>query len=130
MALVIVVPIIGIMIATFLNVGNSWNLKEDTLEIKAWPISESINLSSISVTLVEDSSSWKPVLRENGYGSPGLSSGWFKLENGNEAIVFKHSESSKILIVFSNERYYLIIHPGVEELYQELIIRGVKQGVM
>jgi hypothetical protein len=101
---------------------------DDKLELNTWSVAEQIELSSISMQLVDSSSLWQPELRENGYGTPGLSSGWFRLKNGKSALLFRHDYSLKMLLLCSNSGYYVISHPGVENLYQNLLEKGVKQN--
>lgn len=38
--------------------------------------------------------------------------------------------SPKTLVLLSNDRYYLLTHPGIERLYQELVARGVKRDAL
>lgn len=110
-------------------VGTGWILRDNMLEIKAWPTSTTINLSLANVALVDDSSAWQPAIRTYGYGSPGLRTGYFKLRNGQEAMVFYYLKDSKILVLQLNDSYYLLAHPGVEELYKKLLTMGVKTSV-
>ncbi|MBO8181627.1 MAG: hypothetical protein H0Z28_02400 [Archaeoglobus sp.] len=48
--------------------------------------------------------------------------GYFKLKNGIKAVVFRYKHSDEFVVINSSGKYYVIIHPGVEELYRE--IRG------
>jgi len=73
--------------------------------------------------LVDTSGPWQPVWRTYGYGTPGLSAGWFRLRNGEKAVVFYHLTPAKMLLLFSKGHIYVVAHPGVERLYQELAAR-------
>lgn len=72
LGLVIVIPLLAMLVVSLTNAGDGWRLEDDKLIIKA--------------ALVDTSGPWQPVLREKGFGSPGLSTGWFKLQNGNKAV--------------------------------------------
>lgn len=117
-----------VFVAPWQSVGAGWQLGEDELTLTAWPVSETIELARMKIMLTDSGDAWKPILRTNGYGTPGLSTGWFKLANGEKAAVFYHAGSDKMLVIQANERYYLIAHPGVGELYQYLIAKGVEKG--
>lgn len=79
---------------------------------------------------MESSSPWRLVVRTNGYGTPGLCTGWCKLANGEKAVVFRHLRPNRMVVLESEGRYYVLAHPGVEELYRLLLARGVKQGAL
>lgn len=119
-----------IFAAPLLSVGSGWQLGENELTIEAMPVTDTIAFSQMKIMLTDPKGPWKPVLRTNGYGTPGLSTGWFKLANGKKAVVFYHTGASKVLIVSAQERYYLIAHPGVERLYNNLIRKGVEKNVL
>jgi len=105
--------------------GAGWQLTNDTLKIKT-STRITLNLKSLNVGLAENTSLWKPVIRTNGFGSPGLETGWFKLANGKKAIVFQHLSSSKMVVIVNGNDCYVLSHPGVEKLYNALISKGVK----
>lgn len=67
------------------------------------------------------------MMRTNGYGTPGLTTGWCKLANGKKAVVFRHLRPEKMVVIEAGSRYYIIRHPGVEKLYDALIARGAAQ---
>lgn len=130
LGLVIVIPLLTMLVVSLTNAGSGWRLEDDKLIIKASPVSDTIDLPPTKAALVDTSGPWQPVLREKGFGSPGLSTGWFKLQNGNKAVVFRHMTSPKTLVLLSNDHYYLLTHPGIERLYQELVARGVKRNAL
>ncbi|HHW43793.1 MAG TPA: hypothetical protein GXX25_08295, partial [Desulfotomaculum sp.] len=68
--------------------------------------------------------------RTYGYGTPGLTTGWCKLANGEKAVVFRHLHPGRMVVLELEGRYYVLTHPGVEELYSALLARGVKQGAL
>lgn len=117
-----------ILIPPTLNSGAGWVLDGDTLLLNARPVSVPIKLSKTTMMFVDYYGDWQPTLRTSGYGTTGLSTGWFKLKNGEKAVVFRHMYSNKALILKTEERYYLISHPQIELLYQSLLERGVRSN--
>ncbi|MGO0121744.1 hypothetical protein [Desulfothermobacter acidiphilus] len=114
---------ITILAGTYTGSG-VW-LKDGVLEIKTGlgaPMA--IELKGTRVELVEAGGPWRPVLRTNGLGLPGLSTGYFKFANGKVALYFRHGEPSHEVVLESGGKYYVVAYPGVEKLYQELIARG------
>lgn len=107
--------------------GAGWQLTDGKLKIRAWPVATTLDVSAMRVALVESSSPWQPVMRTNGYGTPGLITGWCKLANGKKAVVFRHLRHDKMLVLEAGGRYYIVTHPGVEKLYETLIAQGAKR---
>lgn len=126
LAPVLIIPIATLLFMGYSNVGSGWQLNDDKLQIKAWPVEETIDLATAQIALEETSGPWKPAWRTNGYGTAGLGTGWFILQNGQEAVVFYHQTPTKILVLQSGEQYYLLAHPGVEELYGKIVGQGVE----
>lgn len=93
--------------------GSGWRLTDERLELKAWPVSTTLDLKGMRVALVDSSSPWRPVVRTNGYGTPGLTTGWCKLANGEKAVVFRHLRTDRMLVLEVGGRYYTLAHPGV-----------------
>ena len=124
----IVIPSLITFFALLPVNGSGWKFEEDELAVKAWPIKDSIKLSSVKTMINNVPGNWEPSRRTRGYGTPGLGTGWFKLRNGKEAVVFKHGFSTKVVVIYTNDRYYVFSHPGVEKLYNELIKRGAKMN--
>jgi len=123
-----IVPLITILLITgAARAGAGWQLKNDHLKIKTAAAPARLDLEKTSIMLTASPGPWQPVKRTNGYGTPGLTTGWCKLQNGKKAVVFRHLQSASVLVLISEGRYYVLAHPGVEELYYHLIARGVKQ---
>ena len=114
------------LISTWPLVGSGWCLNENILELKAPPISKAVHLNATNVSLVDASGAWRPTLRVNGHGRPGFATGWFRLENGQRAVVFRYLRPSKMVVLEYQGQYYIIQHPSVENLYDELLLRGAK----
>lgn len=125
-------PVIGPLLILFFlavslpQVGSGWRLTDGRLRLEAGPVS-TLDVTAMRVALVESSSPWRPVARTNGYDAARLSTGWYKLANGKEAVVFRHLRSGKMVVIETGGRYYIISHPGVEKLYAALIARGAAQ---
>lgn len=111
------------------EIGSGWQLKGDELLLKAPPSNASINLKSTRMALVPNSSDWTPESKANGIGIPGLDTGEFTLKNGKKAVVFSYLQTSEIVVLQYQDKYYEISYPGVQDLYKELTAYGVKVGV-
>jgi len=126
----ILVPFVIIMGVSWLEAGSGWRLENGKLIIKA-SVRATLDLAETRVALVESTGSWRPARKDGGFSASGLSMGWFKLKNGEKALVFRHLNSPVMVILESNNRYYVLSHPGVEELYQRLVNLGAqKDGVI
>jgi len=120
-------PLLLVFLMDISVVGSGWRLEDRKLIVKTSAGSETMDLQGIKVALADKSSPWRPVRRENGYGTPGLGTGWFRLKNGEKAVVFRHLNSPQMVVLEYNDRYYVISHPGVEELYQRLVDLGAQK---
>ncbi|SHJ36102.1 PH domain-containing protein [Propionispora hippei] len=129
--MLVLASVIIFLLAMFLvgvsNEGDGWQLSEQEIRIKAWPIEETADLKTVQIALVSPWSEWQPTLRTNGYSVPGLSTGWFKLRNGKKAAIFYHQNPPDMLLLKSGDTYYILAHPGVRELYMKLLQQGVKK---
>lgn len=125
---VFLIPLISIISVSHSLVGAGWELDNNQLKIISPPVSDTLILSQTEAQLVDTSDPWLPRIRTNGYGLPGLNTGLFKLKNNQQAIVFMHGIAAKSLILFANNRIYLISHPGVECLYKEAIRNGAQSA--
>ena len=119
------IPLVLIPLSIQGGIGSGWQLEQKHLKINAWLEHETLPLASIQIALQETAGPWQPIRRTYGYGTPGLSSGWFLLRNGTKAIVFRHLAPTQMVAIWSGERCYILAHLGVEELYRELVARGV-----
>lgn len=121
---VVIILAFNITILSYVACGGfGYELKDDMLEIKLikfFPIRDYVQLTNSEVMLTSDEV-WKPKMRIYGYAYPGLLMGYYKLNNGVKAVLFKHKDSDKFVVINSSGKYYVIIHPGVERLYEEII---------
>ncbi|MFZ5595655.1 MAG: hypothetical protein ACOY31_01425 [Bacillota bacterium] len=121
-----IMPIILMFLTDISQVGAGWRIENGKLMIKTYSGSDTLDIQNIKVSLADISSPWRPVTRINGYGTPGLGTGRYNLKNGKKAVVFRHMGSPQMVVLEYNNSYYVISHPGVEELYQSLIAQGAK----
>lgn len=126
-ALVVGVPVAALLGISLLHTGAGWQLTEKELQVKTgvWG-AESIELVQARVALVASTGPWEAKLRTGGLGLPGLSTGRFKFQNGEKATYFRHLHAPRRVVIESRGRYHVIAHPGVEELYKELVARGAQ----
>ena len=123
----LIIPVIAILLISKQYVGAGWVLLDNKLKLNTPPVSAEIDLNSAVISFVNSSGPWQPRIKLNGYGTPGVSIGLFKLQNGKKAIVFRHLYSENMLILKLPDKYYVIEHPNVEILFYELVKRGAKQ---
>ncbi len=105
-----------------LPLGWDWygyEVSDGKLHIKAWPVDEVVDLKNAKIILT-NSSEWRPKIRTFGEGATYLAMGYYKLENGVDAVVFRHKNSDSFVVINASGKYYVIIHPEVERLYKEI----------
>jgi hypothetical protein len=124
--LTIAIPVAASLVICLLHTGVGWQLADRELQVKtgAWT-GETITLAQARVALVESTGPWEAKWR-SGLGLPGLSTGRFRFQNGETATYFRHLDSPRRVVLESGGRYYVIAHPGVEKLYEELVARGAQ----
>lgn len=118
----VVIPLGGIS-----QIGSGWQLEQEQLQIKTniWS-SESVKLERAEVVLVDSIGPWRAT-QFRGFSLPGLYVGQARFQNGERASYFRHLESPQRVVLKVDDRYFVLAHPGVENLYRELVARGVKQ---
>lgn len=104
---------------------------EATLTLKAPLYGRSIDLPRIRfdearVVNVDSSSDVRPKLRTNGIGLPGLGVGWFKLANGERALVALSSRN-RVVYVPTDDGYSLLFSIERPEAFLEHAAR-MKRG--
>jgi hypothetical protein len=104
---------------------------EASLTLKAPFYGRSIDLPRIRfdearVVNVDSSSDVRPKLRTNGIGLPGLGVGWFKLANGERALVALSSRN-RVVYVPTDEGYSLLFSIERPEAFLEHAAR-MKRG--
>ena len=101
----------------------SIKVDETALTLKAPFYGRSIDLPRIRfeearVVNVDSSSDVRPTLRTNGIGLPGLGIGWFKLANGEKALVALSSRD-RVVYVPTDEGYSLLFSLERPEAFLE-----------
>ena len=76
-------------------VGDGWRLEGNKLTFKAWEEHTIIDLSVTRITLADTVVPWQPVRSTYRYGTPGLTAGWFALQNGKKSSDFLSPETVK-----------------------------------
>lgn len=127
LALGIAIPIAGLLGVSLLHTGAGWRLENGQLQIKTFiGAAENTELEKTRVALVASTGPWQAEWRTGGLGLPGLSVGRFRFQNGETATYFRHLESPLRVVLKVDDRAYVLAHPGVEELYEELVARGAQ----
>ncbi len=112
------------IIPTFINTLSGWDwygyeLHDNKLHIRAWPVDEIVDLNNSEAFLTK-SNEWRPKVRVFGIGVGEIRMGYYKLENGIKAVVFR-KDGEEFVVINSSGNYYVISHPGVEKLYEEIV---------
>jgi hypothetical protein len=126
LALLIAVPVAALLVISMLYTGSGWELADRQFKLRTGVgSSENIEVEQARVALVESTGPWE-VRSRRGVGLPGLSIGRYKFKNGKTALYFRHRSPPCRVVIESRGRYYVIAHPGVEKLYEELVARGAQ----
>lgn len=127
LTLLIVVPVAALLGMSMLHTGSGWELADRQFKLRTGVgASENIEVEQARVALVESVGPWEAKWRTGGLGLPGLSIGRYRFKNGKTALYFRHRNPPCRVVIESRGRYYVIAHPGVEKLYQELVARGAQ----
>lgn len=81
---------------------------------------ESIIIEKSKPIDIGKESPYKPILRTNGIGLPGYSSGWFKLRNGEKALLFI-TNPSRVVYIATREGYSVLLSVQDTERFLQLI---------
>lgn len=100
-------------------------VSEDAIHLRVPIYSRSVPISSLDLTKakvlkIEPSSGLRPVVRTNGIGVPGFRVGWFRLKNGEKALLAVTSLES-VLYIPTLDGYSLLLslkkpHRALDEL--------------
>lgn len=90
-----------------------FEVDDDALHLRGDLYGRKISLSHLKlaearVVNLNENDPLRPVLRKNGAGMPGYSSGWFRLRNGEEALLFVTDRKS-VIYVPTSEGYSLLL---------------------
>lgn len=81
---------------------------------------ESIKFEKSKQIDIGKESPYKPILRTNGIGLPGYASGWFKLRNGEKALLFI-TNPSRVVYIATREGYSVLLSVQDTERFLQLI---------
>lgn len=128
---IICATFLPLMLLPFLVAPSSttgWILKDNILQVSSNTASDTIDLSSSRISLLKVSQPWLPIY-QGGVHYTFVTTGRMQLQNGKIAWVFMHntSPSLPVLVLFSNNKYYVLSHPGIDDLYHKLKQRGVEE---
>ena len=91
--------IIIFSIVVVAQLGCGWTLENDNkLKVKAY-VSRNIQLTDMTVDLVDCDEQWQPVRKNKGFNTDELNIGWFFLKNRKEAILFQHTGIGSIISI-------------------------------
>ena len=87
------------------------------------PISN-LALDTAEVSDIHPSSPFRPAIRTNGIGLPGYAVGWFKLTNGDKALLSLTSRE-RVVYILTTDGYSLLLSVNDPDTFiQELKLRG------
>lgn len=125
----IVIPlllvIIGVLFGLILGLKNSKLIVTDTSLIikspvygKTIPLTD-IDRAGIRFMNIDNNDEYQLTMRWNGIGMPGYKSGWFKLKNGQKALVFI-TDTSRVLMIPTRDYPILFSSADGEEIMELL----------
>jgi len=102
-----------------------YELSDQGLNIKAgiygrFIPKEDITGEGVQIINLENSSELKPRVRTNGIGLPGYAAGWFKLNNGEKALLFVTDKSSVVYIPTTQDYSVLLSVSNAEGFYESI----------
>lgn len=106
--------------------STGWTLDRETLHIQALAKSDiAISTAQIALVPTQSGGPWRRPAGQVGLHYSTVDIGTYKLQNGKTATIFYYDNPQYVMILFSENHYYVLSHPGVELLYEELKQRGV-----
>lgn len=90
-----------------LELSNSHLVIRGDLYGRTIPLS-SLAIDRASIFSLKDRSAYQPKWRTNGIGLPGYRSGWFKLKNGEKALLFV-TDDRKVVYLPTDKGYSLLM---------------------
>lgn len=129
-AIIVPIPLILLMFFVSPSSSTGWVLDKETLHIKTLAKSDiDISTAQIALIPIQSSGPWRRPAGQVGLHYSAVDIGTYKLQNGKTATIFYYDKPQSAMIVFSGNHYYVLSHPGVELLYEELKRRGVGEVV-
>ena len=130
-AIIILVIIIPILISVFFGINFlmlknvRFNVSKDELQIKGGlyrrvlKINE-LDMDSLSLVDLTANKNYSPVIKKNGIGLPGIKEGWFKLKNGEKALLFL-TDMKKVVYLQTTKGYSLLLSVKNPEKFINLL---------
>lgn len=92
-----------------------FELSATELQIEGDPYGKSIPIADLSIERAKkidlsEQHSYRPKWRTNGIGLPGYHSGWFRLENGEKALLWV-TNSKNVIYIPTTRGYSLLMSP-------------------
>lgn len=125
-ALTGLLPIAGIIAVTLIS---GWSISGDTMQLRSFSSENQLKIPAMTIAMKDCNSEWRPSLRTWGVGMPGLLLGYFRLKNKENVMMFEHLGGAQELVIKVEDKYYIINHAGIDDLYKELIRLGAKEGI-
>jgi hypothetical protein len=111
---IVIIPLILIMgLVAYSAINTRFEINGEGLHIRRaiygrFILKESIIIENSMILNLNADSELKPVRRTNGIGLPGYSEGWFKLANGERALLFV-SDRVNVVYLPTTEGYSVLI---------------------
>ena len=123
---IVIIPVILIMgLVAYSAINTRFEINDEGLHIKRaiygrFIPKESIIVENSRILNLNVDSELKPVRRTNGIGLPGYSEGWFKLANGERALLFV-SDRVNVIYLPTTEGYSVFLSTvNFEEFIESL----------
>ena len=135
MALMIVAILIPFLISIFLGINLymlkhvKFNIDRNELQIKGGLYKrvlskDELDLDSVSIVDLNNKMDLAPVIKRNGIGLPGIKEGWFKLRNGEKALLFL-TDTKNVVYIRTLKGYALLLSvSNPEEFVKKLRAMG------
>jgi len=123
---IVLIPLILIFaLIAYSAVNTRFEVSSEGLHIKGaiygrFIPNDSIILGDAKVVDLDADSTLRPVRRTNGIGLPGLSEGWFRLANGEKALMFVTDRDSVVYIPTRNGYSVLLSTVTPDEFLESL----------
>ena len=102
----------------FLGRKTTFSLSDTELVISGWPYGRTVALDELDIDSAKltnlSTSVYKPRFRTNGIGLPGYKLGWFRLANGERALLFV-TDPENVIYVKTKDDYSLLLSPSNPE---------------
>jgi len=118
-ALMILIILIPILISLFLGFNLfmlknvRFNIDQNELQVKGGLYRRTLKIDeldrdSLFITDLAMNKNLTPVIKKNGIGLPGIKEGWFKLKNGEKALLFL-TDTKKVVYIQTTKGYSLLL---------------------